>query len=109
MTLICFKKIYTHETLYGLVPKTLKLTWLLGRKIANTFKMVWRARIGYFIRTYGLGTAGAITALSILLHEKSKDKNVAYSAKREWSYSFEPSVKWDYNWDRYESYYLFLG
>ncbi|XP_046351530.1 serine/threonine-protein phosphatase PGAM5, mitochondrial-like isoform X1 [Haliotis rufescens] len=64
--------------------------------------MVWRARIGYFIRTYGLGTAGAITALSILLHEKSKDKNVAYSAKREWSYSFEPSVKWDYNWDRRE-------
>ncbi|XP_067650705.1 serine/threonine-protein phosphatase PGAM5, mitochondrial-like isoform X1 [Haliotis asinina] len=68
--------------------------------------MVWRARIGYYIRTYGLGTVGALAAVGVLFHEKSKETNVAYSSKREWGYSHIPSVKWDYNWDRREPEYL---
>ncbi|CAG2254351.1 PGAM5 [Mytilus edulis] len=58
--------------------------------------MVWK-RCLLFCKNNALGLSGFVIASGVVLYEKCKiDGNVLAS----WTTNFEPSVKWDYNWDR---------
>ena len=50
-----------------------------------------------FSKQYGLTAAGAVAVVGILVYERHR-RNPVYAS---WTTNFEPSVKWDDNWDRY--------
>ncbi|XP_052800306.1 serine/threonine-protein phosphatase PGAM5, mitochondrial-like isoform X2 [Mya arenaria] len=51
-----------------------------------------------FSKVYGLTAAGAVAVIGVLVYDKARREPV-YSS---WTTNYDPSVKWDYNWDRRE-------
>ena len=49
-------------------------------------------------KQYGLTAAGAVAVVGILVYERNR-RDPVYAS---WTTNYDPSVKWDYNWDRYQ-------
>ncbi|KAH3891287.1 serine/threonine-protein phosphatase PGAM5, mitochondrial-like isoform X2 [Dreissena polymorpha] len=47
-------------------------------------------------KVYGLTVAGAVAVVGIIIYDRARQQPV-YSS---WTTNYDPSVKWDYNWDR---------
>ena len=54
-------------------------------------------------KQYGLTAAGAVAVIGILVYERNR-RNPLYAS---WTTSYDPSVKWDTNWDRYQQVHIF--
>ncbi|KAL3857177.1 hypothetical protein ACJMK2_011870 [Sinanodonta woodiana] len=67
--------------------------------------MHWRRqfeRVSHVFRGHGICIAGAVAFLGYIIYEK-KQKGIVYAS---WTTNFEPSVKWDNNWDRRDPEFL---
>ncbi|KAL4223547.1 hypothetical protein ACF0H5_017018 [Mactra antiquata] len=53
-------------------------------------------KVFQYKRVFGYTAAGVVAVVGILVYKK---QNVVYSS---WTTGYDPSVKWDYNWDRRE-------
>ena len=49
-------------------------------------------------KQYGLTAAGAVAVVGFLVYERNR-RNPVYAS---WTTNYDPSVKWDHNWDRYQ-------
>jgi hypothetical protein len=59
--------------------------------------MAWRRCIS-FAKKNSVALSGFLVAGSIVLYDRYKEDGKVFAS---WTTNFEPSVKWDYNWDRY--------
>lgn len=57
-----------------------------------------------FTKVYGTTAAGIVAVVGILVYEKNKN-NAVYAS---WTTNFDPSVKWDHNWDKFVLNYFQL-
>ena len=53
-------------------------------------------KIYHCSKVYGFTAAGAVAIVGIVIYERSRNNPVFSS----WTTNYDPSVKWDYNWDR---------
>lgn len=60
-------------------------------------------KIYRFTRVYGTTAAGVIAVVGVLVYEKYQ-KSPVYSS---WTTAYDPSVKWDYNWDKFVLMFCF--
>lgn len=50
-----------------------------------------------YSRVGGYAAAGVVAVVGVLIYERNR-RNPVYSS---WTTNYDPSVKWDFNWDRY--------